>query len=250
MDMPLFTGPHDLPLRGGGREVLPMNRVRLREDAPVITHMSPPSFAAEQYRALAVQVEERVNPIGTWGYALTVTSAEEGAGKTLTSLNLSLALARGEERRVLLVEADLWRPQLYTYLDPEDPTRPGLLQLIERRLPLAEAVVGVVGTSLDVLTSGVDKAPGDVISGRRMSEVLTEMRAAYEIVVIDSPPMALLASARSLAARSDGSVLVVRAGQSKKKEIERAFQTLGPEKLIGVAFNGVRTPRRGYRSYY
>jgi capsular exopolysaccharide synthesis family protein len=249
MDLPLFAEHQGLPPRGG-REIFPKGRVRLREDVPVITHLSAPSFAAEQYRALAVQVEERVNPIGTWGYALTVTSAEEGAGKTLTSLNLALALARGEERRVLLVEADLWRPQLYTYLDPEDPGRPGLLQLIERRLPLSEAVVGVADTSLDVLTSGVDKAPGDVISGRRMSEVLTEMRAAYEIVVIDSPPMALLASARSLAARSDGSVLVVRAGQSKKKEIERAFQTLGPEKLIGVAFNGVRTPRRGYRSYY
>jgi protein-tyrosine kinase len=248
MDLPLFAERSSLPPRGG-REVFPTSRVRLREDAPVIGHMAPPSFAAEQYRALAVQVEERVNPIGTWGYALTVTSAEEGAGKTITSLNLALALARGEERRVLLVEADLWRPQLYTYLDPEDRERPGLLQLIERRLPLAEAVLGVEGTSLDVLTSGVDKAPGDVISGRRMSEVLTEMRAAYEIVVIDSPPMSLLASARSLAARSDGSVLVVRAGQSKRKEIERALQTLGPEKLIGVTLNGVK-PRRGYRSYY
>jgi receptor protein-tyrosine kinase len=83
-----------------------------------------------------------------------------------------------------------------------------------------------------------------------MSEVLTEMRASYEIVVIDSPPMSLLASARSLAARSDGSVLVVRAGQSRRKEIERALQTLGPEKLIGLVLNGARTPRRGYRSYY
>jgi Mrp family chromosome partitioning ATPase len=91
---------------------------------------------------------------------------------------------------------------------------------------------------------------GDVLSGRRMSEVLTEMRAAYEIVIVDSPPMALLASARSLAGRSDGVVLVVRAGQSKRRSIEQALEVLGPDKLLGVVLNGVRTSARGYRDYY
>jgi protein-tyrosine kinase len=261
MDLPLTTerlGAPTRPLRAAREAVLPATRRELSTDAPVITHMAPPSFAAEQYRALAVQIEEQVNPLGTWGYALAVTSAEEGAGKTLTSLNLALALARGEERRVLLVEADLWRPQLHTYLDPAIPATPatpmdaggpGLFQLLERRLPLAEAVVGVAGTSLDLLLAGTDGEAGDVLSGRRMSEALTEMRAAYEIVVIDSPPMALLASARSLAARSDGALLVVRASQSRRKEIERALQILGPDKLIGVVLNAARISRRGYRSY-
>ena len=77
------------------REMAPSRRVQLRDDVPVIDYMAPPSFAAEQYRSLAVQVEERINPLATWGYALTVTSPEEGAGKTLTSLNLALTLTRG-----------------------------------------------------------------------------------------------------------------------------------------------------------
>jgi len=248
MELPLSAERHE-PLSRGGREILPLNRVHLREGTPVVTRMTTPSFGVEQYRALAVQIEERVNPIGTWGYALTVTSAEAGAGKTLTSLNLALSLVRGEERRVLLVEADLWRPRLYTYLDPEDPKRPGLHQVLDRSLPLAEAVVRLTGSSLDLLPAGADGAAGDVLSGRRMSEVLTEMRSAYEIVVIDSPPMELMASARSLASRSDGTVLVVRSGQSKRQDIERALATLGPEKVVGVVLNGVRAPRRGYRYY-
>ena len=242
----------DLPLRTEAprREVVPMNRVRLRQEAPLVLHMDQPSYAAEQYRCLAFQVEERINPIGTWGYALTVTSPEEGAGKTLTSLNLALTLTRGEEKRVLLVEGDLWHPQLSTYLDPEQPDRPGLLQVLERRRSLAEAVVSVTGTGLDVLTAGVQGVAGDVLSGRRMSEVLTEMRAAYEVVVVDSPPLALMATARSLATRSDGVVLVVRAGQTTRKEIEGTLGVLGPEKLVGVVLNGAKAPRRGYRSYY
>lgn len=238
----------DLHMRTG--DVVNIKRVRLREGAPVVLHMDPPSFAAEQYRGLAVQVEERVSPIATWGFVVTVTSAEEGAGKTLTSLNLALTLTRGEERRVLLVEGDLYRPQLHTYLDPEQPDRPGLLQVIEKRMALADAVVSVAGTRLDVLTAGVTGMAGDVLSGRRMSEVLTEMRSAYEMVVVDAPPMALLASARSLAGRSDGVVLVVRAAQSKGKSLEKAFAALGPEKLIGLVFNGARVSKRGYRDYY
>jgi Mrp family chromosome partitioning ATPase len=110
-------------------------------------------------------------------------------------------------------------------------------------------VVEVAGTSLSVLTAGARGIAGDVISGRRMSEALTEMRAAYELVVIDSPPMALLASARSLAARSDGVVLVVRAGQSRRKAVEAALAALGPEKLVGLVLNSARVPRRGYQSY-
>jgi capsular exopolysaccharide synthesis family protein len=245
MDLPLRT---DRPMRT--REIEPVDRIRLKDGAPVILHIDPPSFPAEQYRLLAVQVEERLNPIGTWGYALTVTSPEEGAGKTLTSLNLALTLARGEERKVLLIEGDLWRPRLQTYFEPERLDMPGLQQVLERRVQLAEAVVSVEGTSLDLLPAGVSGIAGDVMSGRRMSEILTEARAAYEIVVIDSPPMNLLASARSLATRSDGVVLVVRANQTHRQAIEKTLSALGQEKLIGIVLNGIKTSGRGYRGYY
>ena len=228
----------------------PGRAVRLKDDAPVILHVDPPSFVAEQYRSLAVHVEEQVNPIGAWGYALTVTSPEEGAGKTLTSLNLALTLTRGLERKVLLVEADLWRPQLQEYFADDLTQLPGLHQVLERTLPLAEAVVQVDSTSLEVLPAGASRVAGDKMAGRRISEVLAEARAGYEIVVLDSPPMALLASARSLAARADGVVLVVRANQTKKKSIEKTLAALGPEKLVGVVLNGVRISKRGYRGYY
>lgn len=247
MELPLRS---DRTPRSTSRGTTPLGSIRLRDEVPVITYSAPPSFAAEQYRSLAVQVEERINPIGTWGYALTVTSPEEGAGKTLTSLNLALTLTRGQERRVLLVEGDLWRPQLHSYFDPEWTDRPGLLQVLEKRLPLSEAVVGVEDTSLEVLMAGATGVAGDVMSGRRMSEILTEVRSSYEIVVIDSPPLGLLASTRSLATRSDGVVLVVRAGQSKRKGIEKALAALGPEKTVGVVLNGMRMSLRGYRGYY
>ena len=122
--------------------------------------------------------------------------------------------------------------------------------MLERERGLAEAVVTVEGTSLDLLRAGAVRVAGDRMSGRRMSEVLAEARAAYEVVVIDSPPMALLASARSLAARSDGVILVVRAQKTHKRMIEKTLSTLGPEKVVGIVLNGMRLSRRGYRGYY
>jgi capsular exopolysaccharide synthesis family protein len=241
MDLPLIRTPR------GERELA--HRLRLKADAPVILHGDPPSFVAEQYRSLAVQVEERINPIGTFGYALTVTSPSEGDGKTLTSLNLALTLTRGEERRVLLIEADLWQPQLSAYFDNPPEGRRGLQQVLEGDLPLSDAVMKVEEASLDVLMAGSGESTGDRMSGRRMSEVLAEARAAYEVVVIDSPPMELLASSRAIAARSDGVVLVVRANQTKKRGIEKTLATLGPEKVIGIVLNGLRISRRGYRGY-
>jgi Mrp family chromosome partitioning ATPase len=256
-DLPLRTEPPAFeppprrrPASAEGRAKGGELCARLRGDLQLPAHDEGPSYAAEQYRGLAFQIAERLNPIGTWGYALTVTSPEEGAGKTLTSLNLALALASAEERRVLLAEGDLWRPRLHTYLEPPPPAGRGLLQVLERRLELGEAVVRVAGTTLDLLVAGVEEVAGDVMSGRRMSEVLSEMRAAYEVVVIDSPPMDLLASARSLASRADGVLVVVRAGKSKRKGIERTLSALSPEKVVGMVFNGARVSRRSYRGYY
>lgn len=250
MDLSLRTERPTRLSRDQPRELGPSRHVQLRDDAPVINYLDPPTFAAEQYRSLAVQVEERFSPLGNRGFALTVTSPEESAGKTLTSLNLALTLTRGDERRVLLLEGDLWRPQLHTYFLPERPDRLGLQQVLERRVALADAVVSVEGCTMDVLMAGVAGVAGDVMSSRRMSEVLSEARVAYEVVVIDSPPMGLLASARSLAARSDGVVLVVRAGQTKKNDIEKTLAALGPEKLIGAVLNCARISGRGYRGYY
>jgi capsular exopolysaccharide synthesis family protein len=244
MDLPLTRPPR---LEG---EAISRSTLRVKQDAPVILHADPPSYVAEQFRSLAVHIEERLNPIGTWGYVLTVTSPEEGEGKTLNSLNVALTLTRGEERRVLLLEGDLWRPQLASYFDGVTEGLPGLQHVLDRSASLPEAVVPVEGTSLDVLFAGTSDVTGDKMSGRRMSEVLAEARAAYEVVVIDAPPMELLASARSMASRADGVLVVVRANQTRKRSVEKTLAALGPEKVIGVVLNGVRLSNKGYRGYY
>lgn len=225
----------------------PRDELRLSADAPVVLHLDPPSFAAEQYRTLAVQIEERVGPAsGGQGYALAVTSAEEKAGKTLTALNIALALARGGERRVLLVEADLWRPGLRGYFEGEWPAERGLLQVLSGTLTVPQATVRIPSAGLDLLASGSTGRVGDVLSSRRLVELFADLRRRYELIVIDTPPLPLLAGARAIAGRADGVVFIVRADQSRRSGIEHALAALGRQKLIGIVFNAMRVHRRGY----
>jgi Mrp family chromosome partitioning ATPase len=223
-------------------------RLHFKPDAPLFTHLDPPSFAAEQYRALAVQIEERIaaRSAGS-GYLLAVTSAEERAGKTLTALNLSLALARGGEHRVLLVEADLWRAGLQPYFTASWPRGRGLAQVLDREIGLSQAIVPVADMGLDVLPSGATTRLGDVLSGRRLTDLFDELRRSHEVVVLDTPPFPLLASSRSIAGRADGVVLVVRSGQSRRSGLESIVRALGPQKIVGLLLNGARVR---FKSYY
>ncbi len=225
-------------------------RARLRPDMPVIySELPAPSFAAEQLRTLAFQIEEAVQAAAAeGGYALAVTSPDPGAGKTLTSLNLALTLAQEGERRVLLVETDLWKPSLSRYLELESP-EPGLCQLIEDGGSLKDATVPIWGAGLDLLPAGGQGRVGNLLAHRRMSELIAEMRSLYEIVVLDSPPF-VLASGRALASAANGALLVVRAGRTKKKAIEEVLSTLGPAKVVGMALNGTRARNGSGYAYY
>lgn len=223
------------------------DELRLRVDAPVVLHLDPPSFAAEQYRTLAVQIEERVGlGSGGPGRTVAVTSAEEKAGKTLTALNLALALARGGERRALLVEADLWRPGLQGYFEGAWPVERGLSQVLDGSLSVAQTVTPIAGAGLDLLASGSSGRVGDVLSARKLEELFGELGRRYEVVVVDTPPLPLLAGARAIAGRVDGVVFVIRAGQSRRASIEQALAALGQAKVLGIVFNAMRVQLRGY----
>ena len=241
----------EAPLRAApppsGERVRSRTGVRLKLDAPAVLHLDPPSFAAEQYRSLAVQLEGRIALSGLSSFVLAVTSAEEKAGKTLTALNSALTLARGGERRVLLVEADLWRPGLRGYFEGDWPGQRGMMQVLDGTLTLSQATMRIEEAGLDLLSAGASGRVGDVLSGRRFAEFLREVRERYDVIVIDTPPLPLLAAARAIAARADGVVFVVRASQSRRAGIEHALNALGPDKVIGIVFNAARI-RGG--SYY
>lgn len=219
------------------------------------------SVAADQYRNLAFRIEEeaRVKPLS--GFVLAVTSPEPGAGKTLVSLNLALTLARGDGK-ILLIEGDLRRPTLETYvqnfvvagpdeerpLSKSGPPRYGLWHVLARHLTLAEATLPVWGTQLEILFAGTRGHVDNVMAQQGMSQVLGLARSRYKIVVMDSAPL-ILAAGRSASARANSTLLVLRAGRTRRQQASAALSLVNESKLLGMVLNGVKIQGAAYGSY-
>jgi len=237
---------------GGSRAKRPLqNWAKLKQGKPLALadHGSKPLAWAEEYRSIAVQVEQSLTR-GHETKILAITGSDRRCGKSLTSLNLALLLARRGERRVILVEGDLWQPTLRNYLDVQQNID-GLGDILGRGTPVSQAIVSIWGAGLDVIFAGSSGDASDLMTGDSLARLGDELRRKYEIIVVDTPPV-MLAAGRSLAGWVDKSLLVVRAGQTRKKSVEDALRILGPDKTLGMILNDVKgAPDRkyGYVSY-
>jgi polysaccharide biosynthesis transport protein len=192
---------------------------------------------------------------------LLVVSAAPGDGKTTVARHLASAAAR-MGARVLLLEADLRRPTLAQQLDIS--SGPGIsdvligavlmndaLQLVALGQPLGE---GSSGRTLDVLVAGaaLPPNPGELIESRAMEVLLERVRSAYDLVVIDTPPLTAVSDAFPLLGKVDGVVIVGRVGRNRRDVAERLHQTLAGAgaPLLGVIANGFKATRGSYGYSY
>jgi len=237
---------------GGSREKRPFqNWAKLKPGKPLAlaNHGPEPLAWAEEYRSIAVQVEQSLTR-GHKTEILAITGSDRRCGKSLTAFNLALLLARRGERRVILVEGDLWQPTLRDYLDVQQNID-GLGDILGRGTPVSQAIVSIWGAGLDVIFACSSGDASDLMTGESLAQLGDELRRKYEIIIVDTPPV-MLAAGRSLAGWADKSLLVVRAGQTRKKSVEDALRILGPDKTLGMILNDVKgaaDKKYGYVGY-
>jgi capsular exopolysaccharide synthesis family protein len=196
---------------------------------------SVPHAAVEQYRRLAASLHHTKLQKDT--KVVMLTSASPGEGKTLTSVNLALTLSQSYRRNVLLIDADLRRPnvhqlfQLPNVLGLSD----GLKSDTEEKLSLIQ-----VSEYLTVLPAGrPDNDPMSGLTSDRMRRIVDQAAARYDWVLIDTPPVGFLSDANLLVAMVDVAIFVVRAGKSPYRLIQRALDAVGRERILGVVLNAV-----------
>jgi succinoglycan biosynthesis transport protein ExoP len=192
-----------------------------------------PSF--ETLRVLRTKVKSlgAERPFRAFG----VVAATRGEGASSVALGLAIALAQEPGRRVLLVEADLDAPKLEASLGLEGG--PGLAERLEGRADGdSEALRRVLPFGLFVLPAG-QRSGGvsDVLASPAMARVTAELRAGFDFVVFDCPPLDHSADAVVIQGLVDGFLLVVRARHAAKEVIRRALTQLRPEAIRGVVFN-------------
>jgi capsular exopolysaccharide synthesis family protein len=201
----------------------------------LVTHHGITPVAVEQYRRMAATLHHAQRERGI--RVLMVASAVPGEGKTLTVTNLALTLSESYRRRVLVIDADLRRPMVHQVfgiantiglndvLKASEDRRPALVQLSPR---------------LHVLTAGrPDPDPMSGLTSERMQRVLREAAERFDWVILDTPPLALLPDANLLGAMVDVALMVVGAGRTPLKMIERAVEAVGRDRIVGVILNRI-----------
>lgn len=202
----------------------------------LVTLTDPSSQAAEAYRTLRTNLTFAAldEPIET----LVVTSAAPEEGKSIVLANLAIAMAQGE-RRTVLVDADLRRPQLHEIFGVANDKGVTTMVVEETALedpPLLE--VGVEGLRL-VPSGPLPPNPADILGSRRMEQAIAALKERADIILFDAPPVASVTDAAVLGAKADGLLLVVRAGHTRREHAERARDLLERVhvRIVGAVLN-------------
>ena len=222
-------------------------------DFKIVVYHQPESLSAEHFKILRAKI---MHPsTGAKNKSVLITSALEQEGKTLVSCNLAISIAQSLDPYVMLIDADVRRPQVRKLLGMEKA--PGLTDYLKSEAPLSEFLLKGPLDKMTILQAGsLVRNPAELITSEKMASLLKEARERYEdrFIVIDSPPVNLAAETINLAQQVDGIVLVVRYGVSDKNAIEEAIGRIDKEKILGVVFNSyeVAPRRRGYykNKYY
>jgi capsular exopolysaccharide synthesis family protein len=203
-------------------------------DAHLVAALAPQSFAAEQFRSLRTRIKRAENgrPVRT----IVITSPNKGDGKSVTAANLAITMAQEFQQRVLLVDGDLRRPALRHLFGI--PDGPGLVDVLVGAVDLEQALVRLPEHNLTLLPAGTTPThPAELLGSMAMRRVLETLRARFDRVLIDMPPVAPLADLHIVAPQADGLLMIVRAGVTPKPAIERALAGLEVTKVLGLVLN-------------
>ncbi len=233
-------------------EGVPLGQFYRRElrPSPQLAMLSQPQSAiAERFRRLRTTLMSRYAESSS---VLVVTSSVPGEGKTTIAVNLALALGADGTEKTLVVDADLRRPSIAAMVEPLPQL--GLTEVLSGKAELRHALVIFKNTGIEFLPAGgVAESPVELLTSNAAKSLMVELRARYERIVIDTPPVVPFTDADVLAGMSDGVILVVREGMTPVDVYRQAITSVTSARVLGVVFNGTRrsvVDRSGYYDRY
>ena len=212
----------------------------------VIVEKKPKSVAAEAYRSLRTNIQ--YSSFDNKYQTLVVTSANPGEGKTTVAGNLALALAQGESK-VLLVDCDMRRPSIHKTFKISNTY--GISDLLVGNKKL-ESVANKYNDNLSIVPAGkIPPNPAEMLASKAMTAFLEEMKNYFDYIVLDTPPLQAVTDAQVLSTKVDGSLIVVRAGVTKKDAVHNAVSIIKKVKgnIIGTVLNVAETKNDKYYYY-
>jgi capsular exopolysaccharide synthesis family protein len=208
----------------------------------LVTMTDPASSSSEAYRTLRANLQ--FGFVDSPPKVITVTSPYHGEGKTTVCANLGVVLAQADND-VLALDCDLRIPDLHATFGVRNLY--GVTDVLRGERDLQQAChEGAPG--LKVLAAGpLPLNPTELLSSRRFAEFVGRIRREFDYVLIDVPPVQLVADAAIVAAQSDGVLLVLDARSTSKGSVRRSMRSLEAVgvRVIGTVVNNAKVGKGG-----
>lgn len=183
--------------------------------------------------------------------SFVISSSTPGEGKSTISVHLAQAAA-ALGQRVLLVDTDLRRPKVHEQLGLVNTS--GLSNAISSDLEVERLIQQSPGErNLFILTAGqIPPDPTKLLSSQKMQNLMGQFKSAYDLVIYDTPPLVGLADTKLIASKTDGIVMVVRLGKTKRSVLSQALEgiKLFSVPVLGMVLNGSREQTSLTDPYY
>ncbi len=215
----------------------------------LIVHNRPKSPISESYRSLRtnIQFANLDNNMKT----ILVTSATPGEGKTLTLINLAVAMAQNGQK-VLIVDCDMRKPRIHKAL--EISNKAGLAEYLMYGEDISRFINRIDTLNIDVMTSGkIPTNPSELLHSNVMKETVESLKGKYDYVFFDSPPVVPVTDAVVMSSYMEGAVLVIASGKLEIDMAKKAKESLVASgiEILGVVLNKIpMKDSKAYQSYY
>jgi capsular exopolysaccharide synthesis family protein len=220
---------------------------KAQEQELILNDKSPFSLR-EAYNTLRTNIIFSVASEGC--KVIGLTSAIELEGKSTNCINLALSFAE-TKARVLLLDCDLRRPNVARLLNLVAGR--GISNVIVGLSPLDKVIRHVANKNLDVITSGdIPPNPTELLGSQKMQDVMRELSTRYDYILVDTPPVNVVADASIISKFMTGIVFVVMQGASERDSVTDAIDqlTFADAKLLGFLLNCALPKKRGRGKYY
>jgi succinoglycan biosynthesis transport protein ExoP len=216
-------------------------------DRNIFVYTKPRSAVAESLRSIRTNLlfRSRQKPLRR----LLITSAVPREGKSFISANLAALIAMTGSR-VLLIDADLRRPNAHKLY--EMPNDIGLSNVLAGELPFTSAVTPTHVPGLDVLVAGpMPPNPAELLGGEKLGDLLDSIKG-YDMIIVDTPPVNVVADPLMIANLVDGVLVVIEANRTSRSLVIQTRSRLGEvdANVLGAVVNKLNTRNAGYGYYY
>jgi succinoglycan biosynthesis transport protein ExoP len=218
-----------------------------------IVMKEPQSVFAEGYKVIrtSILLSSSDKPLKN----ILITSISPGEGKTATAVNIALTVAQSEHS-VLLVDGDLRRPRIHKIFGLDNSK--GLSTYLAGASDI-HIVPAASRSGVQVMPSGpVPPNPSELLSSRRMQQLLTLLSEKFDIVIWDSPPLMTVTDSLVLSKILDGTIIVAKAGETTFENVRKGMKSLSDieSHFLGIIINALEVKKndyyynRYYQSYY